>query len=79
MTSDVMNQCADMVLADAICDYAEATGQPEEEVRTAIVSSPAYDALYDFETGLWQEGPDYFVDFFLRVERERDRKGVHAG
>lgn len=66
---DVMAQCADMVLADAICDYARLTGRAEDEVRSAIVSSPAYDALYDFESGLWQEGPDYLIDFYLRASR----------
>lgn len=68
-SADVMAQCADMVLADAICDYAKRTGRSEDDVRSAIVSSPAYDALYDFGSGLWQEGPDYFIDFFLRVAR----------
>ena len=30
--------------------------------------SGAYDALYDPETGLWTQGPDYFTDFFLRMK-----------
>ncbi len=33
-----------------------------------ILNSKAYDCLYNFDTGLWMEGPDYFIDFFIRLE-----------
>ena len=71
MTYDIMAQCADMVFADAVIDRARQTGRSEDEVRSEIISSRAYEALYDFDTGLWQEGPDYFVDFFLRMSAVR--------
>ena len=61
MKSDVMTQCADLVFADAVQDLVRSTGKPLEEVRAAALSSPAYEVLYDFETGLWQEGPDSFA------------------
>lgn len=35
------------------------------------VAIGAYDALYDFDTGLWTQGPDYFIDFFLKMKRVR--------
>lgn len=57
-------QCADMILADAITDLSAQTGRSTSEIRNAIVESPAYEALYDFETNLWQEGPDYFTWFY---------------
>lgn len=69
MESDVKVQCADMVLTDAVRDLADRMQVPTAEIRSAIISSPAYDALYDFDTGLWQMGPDYFIDFFLRMNR----------
>lgn len=65
MTTEVMQQCADMIAADAIQDLAVKLGKPEEEVRTIVVESPVYEALYDFETGLWQEGPDYFASLVM--------------
>ena len=61
MTTEIMQQCADMIAADAIQDLAERLGKPQSEIRALVVESPAYAALYDFETGLWQEGPDYFA------------------
>ena len=71
MTPNIMAQCADMIITDAIADYSRLTGQREEAVRTAIISSGAYESLYDYDTGLWQEGPDYFIDFFLRMSESR--------
>lgn len=61
LNSDVMTYCADLIFADAVQDLALKTGRPLGEIRSAAISSPAYEALYDFETGLWQEGPDSFA------------------
>ena len=66
MTSDVRSHCADMVLASAVQDLAESTGESVEAIRNGIIESPAYAALYDFETGLWGAGPDYFAAFYKR-------------
>ncbi len=64
MTSDIRRHCADMVLASAVQDLSESTGQSVEAVRNGIIGSPAYAALYDLETGLWGSGPDYFAAFY---------------
>ena len=68
MQSETMKSCADLILADAIEDLARENGEPKEVVRKANMTSKAYDSLYDFETGLWQEGPAYFIDFYKRIE-----------
>ncbi len=65
MTTEVMQQCADMIAADAIQDLAESLGRPESEIRTLVVESAAYEALYDFDSGMWQEGPDYFASLVM--------------
>ena len=57
MTSDANAACADMILADAICDLALRTGRLEAEVRAQIIESGAYDALYDEDAGPWTDGP----------------------
>lgn len=56
--------CADLILTDAIMDMADEEGIILQEARNKIINSDAYAALYDFETGLWETGPDYFRDFF---------------
>ena len=59
--------CADLILTDAIMDMAEEDGITWQEARSKIINSNAYTALYDFETGLWETGPDYFRDFYQRI------------
>ncbi len=38
------------------------------ETRKKLMTSKAYECLYDFDSGLWQEGPSYFIDFYRRIE-----------
>lgn len=56
--------CADLILTDAIMDMADEEGITLQEARNKIINSNAYAALYDFETGLWETGPDYFRYFY---------------
>lgn len=69
MNSDVMKQCADMIITDAIQDFSAHLGLPSASIRNQFIESGAYEALYDHETGLWQEGPDYFIDFFKQTKQ----------
>lgn len=59
--------CADLILTDAIMDMAEEDGITWQEARRKIINSNAYAALYDLETGLWGNGPDYFRDFYKKT------------
>lgn len=59
--------CADLILTDAVMDMAEEDGITWQEARSKIINSNAYTALYDLETGLWGNGPDYFRDFYKKT------------
>ena len=39
--------------------YAEEKGVPFEQAMLAFARSRTYDALFDFDDGIWREGPDY--------------------
>lgn len=65
-TIEVMSICADMILANAIEDMAEEEGITKAEARDALVSSNAYRCLYDFDSMLWMEGPDYLRDYYRK-------------
>lgn len=56
--------CADLILTDAIMDMADEEGISWQKTRHKILNSEAYKALYDFETRLWETGPDYFRYFY---------------
>lgn len=34
-----------------------------ESAISKVVKSPAYDVLYDFDTGVWKEGPKYIATY----------------
>ncbi len=47
--------------------YAEKNGITFDDAFYKFTHSRAYDALFDFETGIWREGPDYLESIFLEV------------
>ena len=68
-TIETMTMCANMILTDAIEDFALENNIPLSEARHRILSSRACESLYNFKTKLWAEGPDYFRAFYEAVER----------
>ena len=71
MNPDIIKTCADMILSMAIEDFAAEEGITIAEARDRLLESKAYDCLYDPDTNLWMEGPDYFLDFYRQVEKYR--------
>lgn len=67
MTDDLKNITIELILTAAINDYAKRTGKTVAEIRNDFIESGAYDALYDEETGLWIQGPDYFIDYYEQL------------
>ena len=61
-------------MADAIIDMADEDGITWQEARSKIINSAAYTALYDFENGLWENGPDYFRDYYKKIARAKKRR-----
>lgn len=68
MSYETMSACSDLILTDAIEDLARESNKTKAEIRKELMTSKAYEGLYDFDSGLWQEGPAYFIDFYKRVE-----------
>ena len=62
-----------MVFADGIETLANREGISVDESRSRLIDSGAYAALYDLETELWKEGPDYFLSFYGDLARLRPR------
>ncbi len=68
MSFEKMNTCADMILTDAIEDMAAEDSISIEESRNRLLSSNACKCLYNFDSGMWMEGSDYFLDYYRRYE-----------
>ena len=69
MSNDLKTVTIELILTAAIDDYTKKTGKAVSEVRNEFIESGAYDALYDEETGLWTQGPDYFIDYFEQLNK----------
>lgn len=70
MKSDLKEPSAELILCAAIDDLARKTGISADEIRNDMIESGAYDALFDYNTGLWKEGPDYFADFYMSLKEK---------
>lgn len=51
--------------------YAAKYGTFFDEAMEKYASSESYSALFDYDTGLWREGPDYLLAWF---EQELEQK-----
>ena len=56
--------CAALVMDSMVKDIAKAEGRKYGEVLKGFVQSNAYNCLFDFETGVWREGPAYLESLY---------------
>ena len=50
--------------------HAPKLGLTFDEALQAFTTSAAYKALFDYDTGLWKEGPDYLFQFWMKCKKE---------
>lgn len=60
------NAAAIMVMQRVLEIYSEKEAISLDEALMRFSNTPIYNALFDFETGLWMEGPDYILDLIKR-------------
>lgn len=46
--------------------YCKKNATTLEKALEDFSMTSVYNALYDFETGLWREGPEYILDLFQK-------------
>ena len=63
--------CAALVMDSMVKDIAETEGRKYGDVLKDFVQSQTYDCLFDFETGVWREGPVY-LECLFRQELNRE-------
>lgn len=63
MSTETMETTANLNLSMAIQDYSKRMNISETESRNIFLSSGVIDALYDYENGLWGEGPDKLIEW----------------
>ncbi len=65
------NAAAIMLMQRVLEIYSERHSVSINEALTRFSSTPVYNALFDYETGLWKEGPDYILDLFEKASRRK--------
>lgn len=66
------NAAAIMVMQRVLEIYSEQNDITIESALMDFSSTLVYNALFDFDTGLWREGPEYILSLF---KGEMDKKG----
>ncbi len=62
--------CAIETMRYMLQTYAQDMGTSFEEALFRFSTSSAYQVLFDFDTAVWKEGPDYLRSLF-------DRASIH--
>ena len=68
---DKMEATAITVMRCMLLEYAEENGIPFETAMLDFLNSNTYSVLFDFETGVWKEGPDYLRSLYEDEQNER--------
>lgn len=72
ITEKEKEECALLVMRMAIEEYAKKHSVPYHEALAKFVHTYVYDALFNYDTGLWEQGPDYILGWFDEaVEKEQ--------
>lgn len=64
--------CAVISMREAIALLSQEKQISYEEAMILFAGSRIYDALFDFDTGIWKESPGYLLDLYKRyIEKDR--------
>lgn len=63
--------CAAATMRDMLFKLAEKKHISYEEALLEFSASPIYGTLFDFDTLVWKEGPDYLFDIYEDYLGER--------
>lgn len=58
------NACAIHLMRTMLAKFADSHGISFDEALLRFTESDAYDTLFDFDTEVWKEGPDYLMMLF---------------
>ena len=58
------NGCAISLMKRMLIKYSQKHNITFENAMMLFTASSVYDALFDFDTEIWKEGPDYLMQLF---------------
>ena len=60
--------CAVLNMRDAVAKLSEQQNIPYEDALMLFTDSVVYNALFDFETGVWRESPEYLLSLWNNIQ-----------
>ena len=67
VSTETKEACAVETMRYMLQNYAQDKGIPFEDALLAFTISTTYQVLFDFETEVWKEGPDYLRSLFEKA------------
>lgn len=64
MTTGQKETCAVISMRDAVALLAQEKQISYEDALLLFADSRIYDALFDYDTGIWKESPEYLLDLY---------------
>lgn len=58
------NACAVNLMRNMLINYSMKYGIPFETAMIQFAESSTYGMLFDFDTAIWKEGPDYLLELY---------------
>ena len=63
MNDDLKNKCAQALFAEVAHMLASQENCTELEAKTSLITSGTFDAMFNFDTNLWRESPEYILAY----------------
>lgn len=63
--------CAVNTMRRMVEKYSEKNNIPFEDAFFDFTKSPIYELLFDYESGVWREGPDYLMALYEEVRLQQ--------
>lgn len=67
VTNETKQACSIETMRYMLQNYAQDKGIPFEDALLTFTTSSTYQVLFDFETEVWKEGPDYLRSLFEKA------------
>ena len=67
LTDETKEACAIETMRYMLQNYSQMKGISFNDALLAFTTSSTYQVLFDFETEVWKEGPDYLCSLFEKA------------
>lgn len=71
LTTAQKETCAVISMRDAAALMAREKQISYEDALLLFAGSRIYDALFDFDTGIWKESPEYLLDLYNKFAENK--------